>query len=49
MPGQGLRYLEHICQMLERVARLQQDNRLLRQQAAGARRAGTMVRAGAVG
>uniref|UniRef100_A0A493SVY9 DUF4657 domain-containing protein n=1 Tax=Anas platyrhynchos platyrhynchos TaxID=8840 RepID=A0A493SVY9_ANAPP len=32
VPGQGLRYLEHICQMLERVARLQQDNRLLRQQ-----------------
>lgn len=49
MPGQGLRYLEHICQMLERVARLQQDNRLLRQQAAGARHAGTVVRAGAVG
>lgn len=42
MPGQGLRYLEHICQMLERVARLQQDNRLLRQQAAGARHAGTV-------
>uniref|UniRef100_A0A8B9CI90 DUF4657 domain-containing protein n=1 Tax=Anser brachyrhynchus TaxID=132585 RepID=A0A8B9CI90_9AVES len=48
MPGQGLRYLEHICQMLERVARLQQDNRLLRQQATGARRAGTVVRAGAL-
>ncbi|KAI6073602.1 putative protein C8orf58-like protein isoform X1 [Aix galericulata] len=48
-PGQGLRYLEHICQMLERVARLQQDNRLLRQQAAGARRAGSMVRVGAEG
>ncbi|XP_038022850.2 uncharacterized protein C8orf58 homolog isoform X2 [Anas platyrhynchos] len=42
VPGQGLRYLEHICQMLERVARLQQDNRLLRQQAAGARRAGSV-------
>ncbi|KAM4883731.1 uncharacterized protein C8orf58 homolog [Sylvia borin] len=35
--GQGLRYLEHVCQMLERLARLQQDNRELRQQAAGAR------------
>ncbi|XP_056364704.1 uncharacterized protein C8orf58 homolog isoform X2 [Oenanthe melanoleuca] len=34
--GQGLRYLEHVCQMLERLARLQQDNRALRQQA-GAR------------
>lgn len=49
VPGQGLRYLEHICQMLERVARLQQDNRLLRQQAAGARRAGSVVRVGAEG
>lgn len=48
-PGQGLRYLEHICQMLERVARLQQDNRLLRQQAAGARRAGSVVRVRAEG
>ncbi|XP_069733731.1 uncharacterized protein C8orf58 homolog isoform X1 [Phaenicophaeus curvirostris] len=38
VPGQGLRYLEHVCQMLERLARLQQDNRLLRQQAVGARR-----------
>ncbi|XP_058676310.1 uncharacterized protein C8orf58 homolog [Ammospiza nelsoni] len=37
LPGQGLRYLEHVCQMLERLARLQQDNRALRQQAAGAR------------
>ncbi|XP_032568321.1 uncharacterized protein C8orf58 homolog [Chiroxiphia lanceolata] len=37
--GQGLRYLEHVCQMLERLARLQQDNRILRQQAADARRA----------
>ncbi|KAJ7427079.1 hypothetical protein WISP_09758 [Willisornis vidua] len=36
--GQGLRYLEHVCQMLERLARLQQDNRILRQQAADARR-----------
>ncbi|XP_066063959.1 uncharacterized protein C8orf58-like isoform X3 [Chamaea fasciata] len=35
--GQGLRYLEHVCQMLERLARLQQDNRALRQRAAGAR------------
>uniref|UniRef100_A0A8B9NAC5 DUF4657 domain-containing protein n=1 Tax=Accipiter nisus TaxID=211598 RepID=A0A8B9NAC5_9AVES len=35
VPGQGLRYLEHVCQMLERLARLQQDNRILRQQAAG--------------
>ncbi|XP_054080800.1 uncharacterized protein C8orf58 homolog [Rissa tridactyla] len=38
VPGQGLRYLEHVCQMLERLARLQQDNRLLRQQAADAQR-----------
>ncbi|KAM6235134.1 uncharacterized protein C8orf58 homolog [Porphyrio hochstetteri] len=38
VPGQGLRYLEHVCQMLEHLARLQQDNRLLRQQAADARR-----------
>ncbi|XP_009471088.1 PREDICTED: uncharacterized protein C8orf58 homolog [Nipponia nippon] len=38
VPGQGLRYLEHVCQMLERLARLQQDNQLLRQQAADARR-----------
>uniref|UniRef100_A0A8C3QXY3 DUF4657 domain-containing protein n=1 Tax=Cyanoderma ruficeps TaxID=181631 RepID=A0A8C3QXY3_9PASS len=37
--GQGLRYLEHVCQMLERLARLQQDNRALRERAAGARRA----------
>lgn len=46
--GQGLRYLEHVCQMLERLARLQQDNRVLRQQAAGARcaRPDTLVRAG---
>ncbi|XP_074020252.1 uncharacterized protein C8orf58 homolog [Numenius arquata] len=39
VPGQGLRYLEHVCQMLERLARLQQDNRLLRQQAMDARHA----------
>ncbi|KAK4808215.1 hypothetical protein QYF61_006800 [Mycteria americana] len=47
-PGQGLRYLEHVCQMLERLAQLQQDNRLLRQQAADAQRArpDTTVRAG---
>ncbi|XP_053944842.1 uncharacterized protein C8orf58 homolog isoform X2 [Cuculus canorus] len=38
VPGQGLKYLEHVCQMLERLARLQQDNRLLRQQAVDARR-----------
>ncbi|XP_030366148.1 uncharacterized protein C8orf58 homolog [Strigops habroptila] len=38
-PGQGLRYLEHVCQMLERLAKLQQDNRLLRQQAEGTQRA----------
>ncbi|KAM9215722.1 uncharacterized protein C8orf58 homolog [Leptosomus discolor] len=38
VPGQGLRYLEHVCQMLERLARLQQDNRLLRQQAMDGRR-----------
>ncbi|XP_040474077.1 LOW QUALITY PROTEIN: uncharacterized protein C8orf58 homolog [Falco naumanni] len=37
VPGQGLRYLEHVCQMLERLARLQQDNRLLRQQATDGR------------
>ncbi|XP_065712909.1 uncharacterized protein C8orf58 homolog isoform X1 [Patagioenas fasciata] len=37
VPGQGLRYLEHVCQMLERLARLQQDNRLLRQQVGDAR------------
>lgn len=45
--GQGLRYLEHVCQMLERLARLQQDNRALRQRAAGARgtRPATLVSA----
>ncbi|XP_057898283.1 uncharacterized protein C8orf58 homolog isoform X1 [Melospiza georgiana] len=48
LPGQGLRYLEHVCQMLERLARLQQDNRALRQQAAGARTA-SLVRARAGG
>ncbi|KAM6294627.1 uncharacterized protein AAHN32_011677 [Aegotheles albertisi] len=48
VPGQGLRYLEHVCQMLERLARLQQDNRQLRQQAADTRhsRPDTAVRAG---
>lgn len=48
MPGQGLRYLEHVCQMLECLARLQQDNRLLRQRAADARHTSpdAMVRAG---
>ncbi|XP_063276198.1 uncharacterized protein C8orf58 homolog isoform X2 [Prinia subflava] len=42
--GQGLRYLEHVCQMLERLARLQQDNRALRQRqrAAGAPRPATL-------
>ncbi|XP_050838724.1 uncharacterized protein C8orf58 homolog isoform X2 [Serinus canaria] len=40
--GQGLRYLEQVCQMLERLARLQQDNRALRQQAAGAARPATL-------
>uniref|UniRef100_A0A8C4UA80 DUF4657 domain-containing protein n=1 Tax=Falco tinnunculus TaxID=100819 RepID=A0A8C4UA80_FALTI len=47
VPGQGLRYLEHVCQMLERLARLQQDNRLLRQQATDGRhtRPDTTVRA----
>uniref|UniRef100_A0A8D0ETS7 DUF4657 domain-containing protein n=1 Tax=Strix occidentalis caurina TaxID=311401 RepID=A0A8D0ETS7_STROC len=51
VPGQGLRYLEHVCQMLERLARLQQDNRLLRQEAADARhsRPDTMVRVGVQG
>ncbi|KAM6996350.1 uncharacterized protein C8orf58 homolog [Passerculus sandwichensis] len=44
LPGQGLRYLEHVCQMLERLARLQQDNRALRQQAAGARTASLQPR-----
>ncbi|XP_053223001.1 uncharacterized protein C8orf58 homolog isoform X2 [Podarcis raffonei] len=32
MPGQGLRYLEHICQMLEKIARLQQANLRLQHQ-----------------
>ncbi|CAM9808298.1 unnamed protein product [Bubo scandiacus] len=51
VPGQGLRYLEHVCQMLERLARLQQDNRLLRQEAADARhsRPDAMVRVGVRG
>ncbi|XP_077645347.1 uncharacterized protein C8orf58 homolog [Lonchura striata] len=44
VPGQGLRYLEQVCQMLERLARLQQDNRALRRQAAGARCARSLVR-----
>ncbi|XP_067168485.1 uncharacterized protein C8orf58 homolog isoform X2 [Apteryx mantelli] len=41
-PGQGLRYLEHVCQMLERIARLQQANRQLQlqQQAAESRHQG---------
>ncbi|XP_053125446.1 uncharacterized protein C8orf58 homolog isoform X2 [Hemicordylus capensis] len=32
MPGQGLRYLEHICQMLEKIAQLQQANLRLQHQ-----------------
>ncbi|XP_060139065.1 uncharacterized protein C8orf58 homolog isoform X1 [Zootoca vivipara] len=32
MPGQGLRYLEHICQMLEKIAHLQQANLQLQHQ-----------------
>nr|XP_032656780.1 uncharacterized protein C8orf58 homolog isoform X1 [Chelonoidis abingdonii] len=32
LPGQGLRYLEHICLMLEKVAQLQQANLQLQQQ-----------------
>ncbi|KAJ6653718.1 hypothetical protein lerEdw1_008789 [Lerista edwardsae] len=32
MPGQGLRYLEHICQMLEKIAQLQRANLRLRHQ-----------------
>ncbi|XP_077775763.1 uncharacterized protein C8orf58 homolog isoform X1 [Podarcis muralis] len=32
MPGQGLRYLEHICQMLEKIAHLQQANLRLQHQ-----------------
>uniref|UniRef100_A0A8D0DUU1 DUF4657 domain-containing protein n=1 Tax=Salvator merianae TaxID=96440 RepID=A0A8D0DUU1_SALMN len=32
MPGQGLRYLEHICQMLEKIAQLQQANLRLQRQ-----------------
>ncbi|XP_064031836.1 uncharacterized protein C8orf58 homolog isoform X2 [Pogoniulus pusillus] len=36
VPGQGLQYLEHVCQLLEHLARLQQDNLLLRQQVAQA-------------
>lgn len=32
MPGQGLRYLEHICQMLEKIAQLQRANLRLQYQ-----------------
>ncbi|XP_075766829.1 uncharacterized protein C8orf58 homolog isoform X3 [Pelodiscus sinensis] len=32
LPGQGLRYLEHVCLMLETIAQLQQANRQLQQQ-----------------
>ncbi|XP_044293427.1 uncharacterized protein C8orf58 homolog isoform X1 [Varanus komodoensis] len=32
MPGQGLRYLEHICQMLEKIAHLQRANLQLQHQ-----------------
>nr|XP_056716765.1 uncharacterized protein C8orf58 homolog [Euleptes europaea] len=32
MPGQGLRYLEHICQMLEKIAQLQRANQQLQYQ-----------------
>ncbi|XP_063167076.1 uncharacterized protein C8orf58 homolog isoform X2 [Candoia aspera] len=32
MPGQGLRYLEHICQMLEKIAQLQRANMQLHHQ-----------------
>ncbi|XP_054854337.1 uncharacterized protein C8orf58 homolog [Eublepharis macularius] len=32
MPGQGLRYLEHICQMLEKIAQLQRANQRLQHQ-----------------
>ncbi|XP_008118367.2 uncharacterized protein C8orf58 homolog isoform X1 [Anolis carolinensis] len=32
MPGQGLRYLEHICQMLEKIAHLQRANMRLQHQ-----------------
>ncbi|XP_066495750.1 uncharacterized protein C8orf58 homolog [Tiliqua scincoides] len=32
MPGQGLRYLEHICQMLEKIAELQRANLRLQHQ-----------------
>ncbi|XP_014377867.1 uncharacterized protein C8orf58 homolog isoform X2 [Alligator sinensis] len=34
LPGQGLRYLEHVCQMLERIAQLQKANLRLQQQQA---------------
>ncbi|KAM7154027.1 uncharacterized protein C8orf58 homolog isoform 2-T2 [Macrochelys suwanniensis] len=32
LPGQGLRYLEHVCLMLEKIAQLQQTNLQLQQQ-----------------
>ncbi|XP_067399841.1 uncharacterized protein C8orf58 homolog isoform X2 [Emydura macquarii macquarii] len=32
LPGQGLLYLEHVCRMLEKIARLQQANLQLQQQ-----------------
>ncbi|XP_015269672.1 PREDICTED: uncharacterized protein C8orf58 homolog [Gekko japonicus] len=32
MPGQGLRYLEHICQMMEKIAQLQRANQRLQYQ-----------------
>ncbi|KAJ1090817.1 hypothetical protein NDU88_003946 [Pleurodeles waltl] len=32
LPGQGLRYLEHVCQVLEKMAELQRNNRSLRRQ-----------------
>ncbi|XP_048367937.1 uncharacterized protein C8orf58 homolog [Sphaerodactylus townsendi] len=32
MPGQGLQYLEHICQMLEKIAQLQRANQQLQYQ-----------------
>lgn len=32
LPGQGLRYLEHVCQVLEKMAELQRNNRSLQWQ-----------------
>ncbi|XP_078522411.1 uncharacterized protein C8orf58 homolog isoform X2 [Lissotriton helveticus] len=32
LPGQGLRYLEHVCQVMEKMAELQRNNRSLRRQ-----------------